>query len=66
MDKTDLTEELTNLIKYIGKLEIKLTDYKNNKSIYDPEGRKEYVDMELQLSAMSLYKLYLERRTNRS
>ena len=65
MDKADLTEELKNLIKYIGKLEIKLTDYKKNKSVYDPEERKEYVDMELQLSAMNLYKLYLERRTNR-
>lgn len=65
MDKTELNEELQNLIKYIDKLEIGITDYKNKKSIYDPIGRKDYVDMELQLSAMNLYKLYLEKRSKR-
>lgn len=65
MDKNELTTELEILIKYMGKLEGDLKEFKNKTSIYDPQHRQEYVDMELQLSAMNLYKLYLEKRSNR-
>jgi len=65
MDKKELTEELKNLIKYIGQLEINLDNFKNNVPITERENKEEYRDMELQLSAMNLYKLYLEKRAVR-
>ena len=65
MDKKELTEELKNLIKYIGQLEINLNNFRNNEPITERENKEEYRDMELQLSAMNLYKLYLEKRAVR-